>query len=129
MNSLAGVRHCPGLISQTAHRVWWDSVGLEVENECQFNRWVKCNKREKRLIEVFFKILECLLPFSSQLLLVQALSTYVYVGRGEHRTNERICWLKSCIQASGPGKQGTRARCLMLHQHSAIGKAQKRCRG
>lgn len=97
-------------------------------SECQFSCQAKCNKREKRPVEVFFKIFECLLPFSFKLLLVQALSTHAYVGGKEQRANERICLLKSCIQAPGHGKQGKRVRCLMLYQHSAGGKAQKRWR-
>jgi hypothetical protein len=82
-----------------AHGERWDFVCPEKGSECQFSCQAKCNKREKRPVEVFFKIFECLLPFSLQLLLVQALSTHAYVGRKEQRTNERICSLKSCIRA------------------------------
>ena len=95
----SGVRHSPGLVSQMAHGERWDFVYSEKGSECQFSCQAKCNKREKRPVEVFFKIFECLLPFSFQLLLVQALSTHAYVGRREQRTNERICSLKSCIRA------------------------------
>lgn len=120
----SGVRHSPGLMSQMAHGELWDFVCPEKGSECQFSCQAKCNKRENRPIELFFKIFECLLPFSFQLLLVQALSTHAYEGRKEQRTNERICLLKSCIQAPGLGKQGKRVRCPLLHQHSAGGKAQ-----
>ena len=54
----SGVRHSLGLVSQMAHGERWDFVCSEKGSECQFSCQAKCNKREKRPVEVFFKIFE-----------------------------------------------------------------------